>query len=91
MIVKIDNYGEKCENYFVEYKVSELSLDQMNFLKDNLSEECEIAEDILKIKMYFDERLYPFHSDIAKIRIDDFIAREEIEMNIFLSSFLEEM
>ena len=34
--------------------------------------------------MYFDERLYPFHSDIAKIRIDDFIAREEIEMNIFL-------
>ena len=46
MIVKIDNYGEKGENYFVEYKVSELSLDQMNFLKDNLSEECEIAEDI---------------------------------------------
>jgi hypothetical protein len=41
--------------------------------------------------MYFDERLYPFQSDVAKFRLDDFIAREEIEMNVFLSSFLEDM
>ena len=41
--------------------------------------------------MYFDEDLYPFQSDAAKIRMDDFIAREEIEMNVFLSSFLDDM
>lgn len=41
--------------------------------------------------MYFDNTLYPFQSDAAKIKIDDFIAREEIEMNIFLSSFLDEV
>ena len=41
--------------------------------------------------MYFEKDLYPFQSDVAKLRLDDFIAREEIEMNVFLSSFLEDM
>ena len=41
--------------------------------------------------MYFDDELYPFQSEVAKFRLDDFIAREEIEMNLFLSSFLEDM
>ena len=41
--------------------------------------------------MYFDEELYPFQSDVAKIRLDDFIAREEIEMNVFLSGFMEDI
>lgn len=91
MIVKIDDYGNESEKYFIEYKVSGLSSNQMEFLDSKLSEETEICEDIFKIKMYFDERLYPFQSDVAKIRIGDFIAREEIEMNVFLSSFLEDM
>ena len=43
------------------------------------------------MKIYFEEELYPFQSDAAKIRLDDFIAREEIEMNVFLSGFLEDM
>jgi hypothetical protein len=43
------------------------------------------------LKMHFDDELYPFQSEAAKIRLDDFIVREEIEMNIFLSSFLEDM
>lgn len=91
MIVKIDNYGEDGGRYFVEYLVSDLSFDQLNYLYNNLSEESEIFEDYLKIKMYFDEKFYPFQSDIAKIKLDDFIAREEIEMVVFLSGFLEDM
>lgn len=91
MIVKIEDYGNESEKYFIEYQVSGLSSDQMGFLNCKLSEETEISGDILKIRMYFDERLYPFQSDVAKIRMDDFIAREEIEMNVFLSSFLEDM
>ena len=63
----------------------------MNYLNDNLDEETKIDGDVLNLKMYFDEKLYPFQSDVAKLRLDDFIAREEIEMNIFLSSFLEDM
>lgn len=91
MIVKISDYGDENHKKFVEYSVSGLSGDQMKYLMDNLEEKTSIEGDIFKIKMYFDEELYPFQSEIAKIRIDDFMAREEIEMNIFLSGFLEEI
>lgn len=91
MDVKITDYGKSDDNCFICYKVSYLSSDQMNYLNDNLDEETKIDGDVLNLKMYFDEKLYPFQSDVAKVRLDDFIAREEIEMNIFLSSFLEDM
>ena len=90
MIVKISDYGMKDKNFIV-YEVKGLSSDQINFLKKNLDGETEISGDDLKIVMYFDDNLYPFQSDVFKIRPDDFIAREEIEMNVFLSSFLEDM
>lgn len=91
MIVKIVDYGDEDNKKFVEYGVFNLSRSQMEFLNGNLDEETIIDGNVLKIKMYFDEILYPFQSDIAKIRLDDFMAREEIEMNVFLSGFLEDM
>ena len=60
-------------------------------VNENLDDETVIFDDELMIKLYFSSELYPFQSDVAKLRLDDFIAREEIEMNIFLSSFLEDM
>lgn len=91
MIVKISDYGDEGSKRYVEYQVSGLSSKQMEFLNGNLAEETCVDNDIFIIKMYFDEDLYPFQSDVAKIRMDDFIAREEIEMNVFLSSFLDDM
>ena len=91
MNVKIANYGKIDDKNYIEYKVSGLSFNQMEFLTENLVEETDIEGDILKLKMYFEDELYPFQSDAAQIRLDDFIAREEIEMNLFLSSFLEDM
>lgn len=91
MDVKITSYGDDINNKYVEYLVSGLSLSQMDFLNDNLDEKTSIEGDTLKITMYFDDELYPFQSEVAKFRLDDFIAREEIEMNVFLSSFLEDM
>ncbi len=90
MIVKITNYGQGDEN-FVEYLVSDLSREQIAFLNENLVEKTEIIENNLLITMYFADELYPFQSEVAKFRLDDFISREEIEMNVFLSSFLEDM
>lgn len=90
MIVKIIDYGQGDVN-FVEYLVSDLTREQLNYLNDNLDEETSIAGDDLLIRMHFDDELYPFQSDVAKFRLDDFISREEIEMNVFLSSFLEDM
>ncbi len=89
MEVKISDYSDESKS--VEYWAYGLSLDQMEFLDNNLDEETQIEGDVFKIKMYFDDELYPFQSDVAKFRLDDFLAREEIEMNVFLSSFLEDM
>ena len=91
MDVKITNYGSVDERKFVEYDVSGLSETQMEFLDINLDEQTEIDGNLLKITMYFEDWLYPFQSDVAKFRLDDFISREEIEMNVFLSSFLEDI
>ena len=89
MFVKISDYSDSDKS--VEYLVSGLLSTQMEFLNDNLEEETALEGDILKIKMHFSEDLYPFQSEIAQLRLDDFIAREEIEMNVFLSGFLEDM
>lgn len=91
MIVKISNYGRIDDKNFIEYRVDGLSSNQMTFLNENLEDETGIDGNTLKLKMYFDDMLYPFQSDVAKFRLEDFIAREEIEMNLFLSSFLEDM
>ena len=91
MIVSITDYGKTDDSNFVEYSVSDLTSNQMEFLNDNLDEETEIDGNLFKLKMYFEDRLYPFQSDVAQFMMADFIAREEIEMNMFLSSFLEDM
>ncbi|MBE6511448.1 MAG: hypothetical protein E7Z74_09390 [Methanobrevibacter millerae] len=90
MIVKITNFEENVDVPFIDYEVSGLASEQMIYLDENLDEETSVDEDILKIRMYFKD-IFPFQSDVAKIRLDDFISREEIEMNVFLSSFLEDM
>ncbi|MBE6501649.1 MAG: hypothetical protein E7Z79_04330 [Methanobrevibacter thaueri] len=91
MIVSISDYGDDDNGKFIRYSVSGLSESQLDYLKANLDEELAVNDDVLTLTMHFSEELYPFQSDVAKIRLDDFIAREEIEMNVFLSSFLEDM
>ena len=90
MIVNISDYGDDGNSKFVEYTVSGLLDSQMNYLMEKLDEETSIVDGDLIIKMYFEDRLYPFQSDVAKIRLDDFIAREEIEMGMFISRFLDD-
>ncbi|MBR0271044.1 MAG: hypothetical protein IJQ68_03510 [Methanobrevibacter sp.] len=90
MIVKITDFDENVEIPFIDYEVSGLLSNQMKYLHENLDEETSINEDIIKIRLYFED-IFPFQSDVAKIRLDDFIAREEIEMNVFLSGFLEDI
>lgn len=91
MRVNISDYGDRDDKKFIEYSVSELSEMQLDYLKTNLNEDIVVNGDVLVLTMYFRDELYPFQSDVAKIRLDDFIAREEIEMIVFLSSFLEDM
>ena len=90
MIVKITDYGKGDEN-FVDYTVSGLEDNQKNYIVENLDEKIEVNDDDLVITMYFTDKLYPFQSEIANFRLNDFISREEIEMNVFLSSFLDDI
>ncbi|MBR6023910.1 MAG: hypothetical protein IK044_02945 [Methanobrevibacter sp.] len=90
MIVKISGFDENAEVPYIDYDVSDLSSNQLEFLNDNLEDETSLDGDILKIRVFFKD-FFPFQSDAAKIRLDDFIVREEIEMNVFLSSFLEDI
>ena len=91
MDVKISDYGDGEGRKFIEYTIFGLSGEQIKYLDENLTESTFVDGDLLKIKMYFEDKLYPFQSEVSKIRLDDFISREEIEMNVFLSSFLEDM
>ena len=60
MIVKITDYGKVEDKNFVDYSVSGLTSCQMEYLKSNLDEETEVDGDVFKLKMYFDDILYPF-------------------------------
>ena len=92
MKVKVIDYGSKEENklYYVKYRVSDLETTSLEKLYSKLDEEMEIDSGNLIITMYYPPEYFPFGSSEAELRMQDFISREEIEMNIFLSSFLEE-
>lgn len=96
MEVKIDDFGKANEitdkdMSFVSYKVSNLDKKSLDYLKENLEGKIKIANDSLYITVFYDKSMFPFQSDEAKAKMDDFIDREEIEMTVFLSSFLDDM
>ncbi len=90
MDVKIVYFNEEADVPFIDYKVRFLLPDQIKFLDENLSEETSVNGDMLRIRMYYDN-VFPLRSDVANCKFDDFVAREEIEMNLFLSGFLEDL
>ncbi|EFC94173.1 hypothetical protein METSMIF1_02145 [Methanobrevibacter smithii DSM 2374] len=91
MDVRIVDYGENADGGFISYNISGLSQNQLEFLNNNLDDETQITIDNLILKTKFKKEFFPFQSRESKIKVEDFISREEIEMAIFLSSFLEDM
>lgn len=92
MDVKIVDFGfdrVKSLNY-IKYLVFGLERSLMEKLARKLEEETEIQDDRLLITVYYEDKYYPLGSEEAKIRLEDFIAREEIEMTVYLSSLLED-
>ena len=91
MDVRIVDYGENADGGFISYNISGLSQNQLEFLNNNLDDETQITNDNSILKTKFKKEFFPFQSRESKIKVEDFISREEIEMAIFLSSFLEDM
>ena len=98
--VEIVDCGEISNSYFVDYKITGLTEEitgltekQFKFLENNLDEKLEYSHEnnYLKIRMDFTKELYPFHTEESKFKKEDYKTREEYEMNLFLSSFLEDL
>lgn len=89
MDVKIIYFDDDVDVPFIDYEVRFLLPDQIKFLDKNLSEETWVKGNVLVIRVRYND-IFPFQSEVAKCKLDDFVAREEIEMNLFLSSFLED-
>ncbi|WP_409199804.1 DUF5750 family protein [Methanobrevibacter sp. DSM 116169] len=90
MKVSIEDYGYNEDKGYVKYKISDLNLDKLKILNENLNEDTELKGNNLFLTMYYDKQFFPFESEESKVKLEDYVAREEIEMEIFLSSFLED-
>jgi hypothetical protein len=92
MDVRIIDYGfsEEFKSYYVTYQVAGLDEKSLDKLKRNLEDPTEVKCNELYLTTYFEEKFYPLGSDEAKNRLNDFIAREEIEMTAYLTDLLED-
>ncbi|MGL6299040.1 MAG: DUF5750 family protein [Methanobacteriaceae archaeon] len=109
MIVKVDSFALDDKKGYIKYKVSDMTMEYLEFFNNNLDEETEIIYcavdnnsntdnnvdecnnyDYMIITAYFNKEYFPFQSKTAEYRLNDFIAREEIEMAAFLTEFLED-
>jgi hypothetical protein len=91
MKVEISDYGsDEKNNYYVVYKVIGLSQIDMKKLQTKVEGNVNFNNDEMIITTYFEEKYFPFGSEAAHCRIEDFIAREEIEMTLYLTSILED-
>ena len=92
MEVKIVDYGvsEEFEKYYITYQVNGLSSDEIAQLQVKLEDPLVVKCDELFLTTLFDEDYYPFRSADAQDRMEDYIAREEIEMTAYIVDLLEE-
>ena len=90
--VKVEDYGVTDDDmHYVSYRVSGLSEEELDFLTNNLEGETIVEDGDLLINIFYSRKFFPFASDDAHFKLDDFIKREEIEMTYFIASFLEDM
>ena len=90
--VKVVDYGITDDDmHFVTYRASGLSEEELEFLTNNLEGETIVEDDSLIMNIYYSRKFFPFGSDAAQFKLEDFIKREEIEMTYFIASFLEDM
>ena len=90
--VKIVDYGfsDSLKRYFVTYHVTGLANEDLSRLAEQLEDPVVIKGNELYLNVYFEEEYYPFGTEDSKIRLEDYMAREEIEMTAYLLDLLQE-
>lgn len=92
MDVKIVDYGVSLpsQRYYVTYRVTGIDPETRKKLEERVEEETTSEKEDLIIKIYFEEKYYPLGSQEAQYKLEDFIAREEIEMTAYLTGLLKD-
>ncbi len=92
MKVKIADYGlsKDKKKYFITYRIFDLNQEWLIKLKEHIQDDYKIKSGEIYVTIYFKEDYYPFGSDEFNYRMEDFIAREEIEMTAYLLGILEQ-
>jgi len=83
-------FSREIDKYYVIYKISDISDETRNKLKERIIDELNEKSGILYLTIYFDKDYFPFKSEEARLYPSDFIAREEIEMTAYLLGILED-
>ena len=90
MQVEVYEYGNDADDYYVVYKITGLNQADQKKLINKVDGAVEIRNGDFFVTNHYDRKYFPFGSEAAQMRMDDFIAREEIEMTVYLSSLLED-
>lgn len=90
LTVKIIDYGfsDSLKSYYVTYKVTGLTGEELNKLNGLLEDPVTIKENELYMNVYFEKDYYPFGTADSKSRLEDYLAREELEMTAYISDIL---
>ena len=90
--VKITDYGfsDSLKRYYVTYHVTGLEEEDFSNLTQLLEDPVMVRGNEIFLNVYFDEEYYPFRTEDSQSRLDDYLAREEIEMTAYLLDLLED-
>ncbi|MEG3225212.1 MAG: hypothetical protein BME94_06785 [Methanobacteriales archaeon Met13] len=90
MKVKIVDYGfsEDFNKYYITYQVQGLDSDELAQLQLRLEDPLVLKGDQLYLTTHFAEEFYPLRSIDAQEKMEDYLAREEIEMTAYLLDVL---
>lgn len=90
MLVEVYDFGNNSDDYYVVYRVKGLSGEEQKKLNSKVDGTVELKGGDFYITNHYEQKYFPFGSKAAKMRPEDFIAREEIEMTVYLTSLLED-
>lgn len=90
--VKITDYGfsDSLKRYYVTYHITGLGDEDFGKLTTCLEDPVMVKGNDIYLNVYFEEDYYPFGTVDSQNRLEDYLAREEIEMTAYLLGLLEE-
>lgn len=90
--VKITDYGfsDSLKRYYITYHINGLGDEDFGKLINRLEDPVTVKGNEIYLNVYFEKEFYPFGTADSQNRLEDYQAREEIEMTAYLLGLLED-